>query len=112
MTLHRWSGDRERAVKEALGDHLAWMHQRQLTGQVLIAGPSPDREVGIIVVGRMPGPAVDELFLNEPFVAGGFREYEVIPWEVHHLLGIGGFSVPAVTAMLADEQAWSAPQVT
>ncbi|WP_275560617.1 YciI family protein [Streptomyces sp. 5-6(2022)] len=105
LTLHRWSGDRERAIEEALGDHLAWMHHQQLTGRILMAGPSPDRGLGIIVVGHMRREAVDDLFRSEPFVAGGFREYEVIPWEVHHLLGIGGFSVPAVTAMLADERA-------
>jgi len=103
LTLHRWTGDRERAIAEALPAHLTWMREQQLAGRVLIAGPSPDRELGIIVVGSMPRDAVDDLFRDEPLVAGNFRNYEVIGWDVHHLLGIGGFDVPTVTAMIASE---------
>ncbi|WAP54434.1 YciI family protein [Streptomyces luomodiensis] len=103
LTLHRWTGDRQRAIAEVLPSHLAWMRERQRAGQVLMAGPSPDRELGIIVVGHMSRDAVDDLFRDEPLVAGGFRGYDVIPWEVHHVLGVGGFDVPAVTAMLAGE---------
>jgi len=103
LTLHRWTGDRERAIAQALPAHLAWMRDQQLAGRVLIAGPSPDRELGIIVVSHMSREAVDDLFRDEPLIAGGFRDYEVIGWDVHHLLGIGGFDVPTITAMTASE---------
>jgi uncharacterized protein YciI len=91
LTLHRWVGDRAQAVEDRLPAHLAWMHEQQLAGRVLMAGPTPDRELGIIVFGHMSEDNVDELCRSEPFIVGGYREYDVIPWEVHHLLGIGRF---------------------
>ena len=63
--------------------HLDWMREQQLAGRVLIAGP------------------------------GGFRNYEVIGWDVHQLLGIGGFDLPTITAMTASEHGQpSAGEVT
>ena len=99
LTLHRWVGDREEAVRNHLDSHLSWMHEQQVAGRVLIAGPTPDLEVGIIVFGHMSREDLDELCRHEPFVAAGHRQYEVIPWEVHHLLGIGGFDRRTVSAM-------------
>lgn len=103
LTLHRWTGDRERAIAQALPAHLDWMREQQLAGRVLIAGPSPDRGLGIIVIGHMSREAVEDLLTDEPLIAGGFRNYEVIEWEVHQLLGIGGFDLPTITAMTASE---------
>ena len=99
LTLHRWVGDPRPAIAEKLSAHLAWMGEQQLAGRVLIAGPAENREVGIIVLGHMPRAAVDDLLRTEPFIAGGHRGYEVFAWDVHHLLGVGGFDVSAVTAM-------------
>src|ERR1700739_4841239 len=92
LTLHRWTGDRQEAVKNALPDHLAWMREK------LMAGPTPDFEVGIIVFCHMPEPALHELCRSEPFVAAGYRTYESIPWDVHHLLGIGSFDAKTLAA--------------
>lgn len=58
-----------------------------------MAGPTPGQTLGIIVFGHMSAADVDELCSQEPFTARGYREYEVIPRDVHHLLGIGGFDV-------------------
>src|SRR5260221_3711952 len=44
---------------------------------------------------------LDALCRQEPFVARGYREYEVIAWDVHQLLGIGGFDVKTIAAMTA-----------
>jgi uncharacterized protein YciI len=99
LTLHRWTGDRQEAIRSSLDDHLAWMRKQQLAGKVLIAGPTPDQTLGIIVFGHMSAADVDELCSQEPFIARGYRECEVIPWEVHHLLGIGGFDVKTIAAM-------------
>jgi uncharacterized protein YciI len=101
LTLHRWVGDREEAIKSTLGDHLAWMRQQQLAGKVLIAGPSRDGDLGIIIFGHMSMAHLDALCRQEPFVARGYREYEVIAWDVHQLLGIGGFDLKAIAAMTA-----------
>jgi uncharacterized protein YciI len=99
LTLHRWTGDRHEAIRSSLDDHLAWLRQQQLARKVLIAGPTPDETLGIIVFGRMSQADVDELCSQEPFIARGFREYEVIAWDVHQLLGIGGFDVKTIAAM-------------
>jgi uncharacterized protein YciI len=93
LTLHRWVGDREEAIKSSLGDHLAWLREQQFAGRVLIAGPSGDGDRGIIVFGHMSSADVDALCRQEPFVARGYREYEAIAWDVHQLLGIGAFDV-------------------
>jgi uncharacterized protein YciI len=99
LTLHRWTGDRQEAIRNSLDDHLAWMRQQQRAGKVLIAGPTADQTLGIIVFGHMSQADVDELCSQEPFIARGYREYEVIAWDVHHLLGIGGFDVETIDAM-------------
>ena len=102
LTLHRWVGGGD-ADLTVLDDHLRWMHEQQLGGTVIAAGPTPDRKLGIILVRHMPREDLDALFRTEPFVRGGYREYEVIPWEVHHVLGIGGFDRGTVMAMVASE---------
>ncbi len=98
LTLHRWTGDREEAIKSSLGDHLAWLQKQQLAGKVLISGPSGDGNLGIIVFGHMSSADLDVLCRQEPFVARGYREYEVIAWDVHQLLGIGAFDVSPLSA--------------
>jgi uncharacterized protein YciI len=102
LTLHRWVGNREEALKSSLGDHLAWMREQQFAGKVLIVGPSRDGDLGIIVFGHMSKADLDALCSQEPFVARGYREYEVIAWDVHQLLGIGAFDLKAIAAMAAD----------
>jgi uncharacterized protein YciI len=99
LTLHRWVRDREDAIKSSFDDHLAWLREQQLAGKVLISGPSHDGDLGIIVFGHMSKPDLDALCRHEPFVARGYREYEVVAWDVHQLLGIGGFDVKTIAAM-------------
>jgi hypothetical protein len=104
LTLHRWVGEREEAIKSSLDDHLAWLRQQQFSGKVLIAGPSHDGDLGIIVFAHMSRADLDVLCRQEPFVARGLREYEVVEWDVHQLLGIGGFDVKTIAAMTASAE--------
>ena len=101
LTLHRWVGDREAAIKSSLNDHLAWMREQQFAGKVLFSGPSHDGELGIIVFGHISRADLDATCRHEPFVARGYREYEVVEWDVHQLLGVGGFDVKTIAAMTA-----------
>jgi uncharacterized protein YciI len=105
LTLHRWFGDRDEAINSSLDDHLAWMREQQLAGKVLFSGPSLDGELGIIVFGHMSRAEFDHLSSQEPFVARGYRGFEVIAWEVHQLLGIGGFDVKTIAAMTRSARA-------
>ena len=102
LTMHRWVGDRAAAMK-VLPDHLRWMRGQQLAGNIIVAGPTPDRELGIMVFRHMRKEDLDEICSRDPFISGGHREYEVLPWEVHHVLGIGGFDMSTITAMMAAE---------
>jgi uncharacterized protein YciI len=104
LTLHRWLGDRDEAINSSLGDHLAWMREQQRTGKVLFAGPSLDGELGIIVFGHMSRAELNDLCRREPLVARGYRDFEVIAWEVHQLLGVGGFDVKTIAAMTRSAQ--------
>jgi uncharacterized protein YciI len=105
LTLHRWTEGRERS-RELLEAHLSWMREQQRSGRVLIAGPTPDLETGIVVFGHASGEEVDRICATEPFIAAGLRRYERIPWDVHHLLGVGGFDFATVSAMAqADARA-------
>jgi uncharacterized protein YciI len=104
LTLHRWVGDREEAIKTSRDDHLAWMREQQFAGRVLISGPSHDGDLGIIVFAHMSRADLDALCRQEPFVARGQREYEVVEWVVHQLLGVGGFDVKTIAAMTASAE--------
>lgn len=102
LTMHRWVGEPREAIESSLADHLAWMHEQQTAGRILMAGPTPDRSMGIMVFGHLERDDVDAICATDPFVARGFRTYEVIPWDVHHVLGIGGFTPEAVSAPERD----------
>lgn len=107
LTLHRWIGDPQDAIEEKLDEHLAWMRTQQLDGTVVAGGPSSDGNLGIIVFGHSSRDDVDELLRHEPFISAGLRQCEVIDWEVHHLLGIGGFDRKTITAMFGPPRSAS-----
>jgi hypothetical protein len=46
----------------------------------------------------VPESALHELCRSEPFVSAGYREYETIPWDVHHMLGVGSFDPKVLAA--------------
>lgn len=87
-----------------LDDHLSWMRDQQHAGNIIAAGPSPDRGLGIMVLGHMSAEKAQQICDSDPFVRAGHRTYDVIGWDVHHVLGIGGFDRATVTAMMAAEQ--------
>lgn len=87
LTLHRWAVERSQAMP-LLAEHRAWMLKKHWAGKVVISGPTPDRSLGIIVVRAPDQQAVTDLFADEPWVARGMRTVEIIPWDVHELLGV------------------------
>jgi len=104
LTVHHWTGEQQTSIAAALADktletHLSWMREQQRAGTVLIAGPAKGFELGIIVFGHLSEDTVHELCRTEPLVAAGHRDYELIPWDVHHLLGIGEFELKPPPSM-------------
>jgi len=104
LTLHRWVGDRSEALT-MLDEHLTGMRNQQRAGNIIAAGPSSDGELGIMVLRHMSRDEVDSFLSTEPFTQASRRTYEVIPWEPHHVLGVGGFDTQTVTAIAAAEHA-------
>lgn len=104
LTFHTWIGDRGAAMK-LLDAHLAWMRDQQRTGNIIAAGPTPDRETGIVLLRHMNRGEVDVVLGSDPFVAGGHRTYEVMEWDAHHVLGVGGFDRATVMAMTQADEA-------
>ena len=57
-------------------------------GNILISGPTPDRSLGIMLFRGDSQADVEALLGTEPWIAAGERTVEVIPWDVHELLGM------------------------
>lgn len=101
LTLHRWVGDRGEAIKSTVDDHLAWMRDQQRAGEVLIAGPTRDGDLGIIVFGHMSRAGPDALGHQGPLVAGAYRQYEVVEWAAFATLLAGVLLVAGYLAWMS-----------
>jgi uncharacterized protein YciI len=95
LTIQRWTGDRQKAISELVDDHLAWMDSQLQAGNVLLAGPSADMELGIVVFRAANKAAADKLCRADPFVAAGYREFDLIAWDVHQLFGVNASRLSA-----------------
>lgn len=62
-------------------------------GSVLLAGPSADMELGIVVFRAVDRAGAVRLCRTDPFVAAGYRTYELITWDVHQIFGINAAQV-------------------
>jgi len=87
LTLHRWAVDRREAMP-LLSEHRAWVLKQHRAGNITISGPSADRSLGIMVVRARDSAAASQLLREEPWLARGMRTVEIIPWDVHELLGV------------------------
>ena len=83
-------------VKARTSDHFTWMQAQHAAGKVLISGPTPDRTMGIYVVRAASAENAHTIAASDPFHLHNLREYDLIPWEVHQMLGVGPFSIPGV----------------
>jgi uncharacterized protein YciI len=75
-----------------LNNHLAWMKTQHQAGNVLFSGPSADHTRGIYVIRAESHDAAQKITDTDPFHVEGLREYELIDWEVHQIMGAGPFS--------------------
>ena len=102
LTFSRPAVPREQ-IAPHLQEHLDWQRRMHESGRVLFSGPSGDRTMGIILVRASSLEDAHDLLDTEPFHARGLRTYEVIEWDVHQGLGLGGFSGESL-ALLAREK--------
>ena len=87
LTLHRWAVDPGQALAR-LDEHRAWVLQQHRAGNILISGPTPDRSLGIMLFRAASQADIDAILGTEPWIAAGERTVDVIPWDVHELLGM------------------------
>lgn len=92
------------AIKARTAEHFAWMRRQHLDGSVLISGPTPDRTMGIYVVRAESDAAARTIADSDPFHLHGLRQYKLLPWEVHQMLGLGPFSLPGVQFLANEHQ--------
>ena len=87
LTLHRWAVERREAMP-LLAEHREWVLRQHWAGNIVVSGPTPDRTLGIMLVRARDAAAAAQLLEGEPWLARGMRTVEIIPWDVHELLGV------------------------
>ena len=82
-------------LAESRNDHLSWMKSQHEEGNVLFSGPTVDRSVGIYVITAASAEQAHRVADADPFHANRLRNYEMLEWEIHQILGAGPFSSPS-----------------
>ncbi len=67
-------------VDGLLADHVAWLKGNHAAGHFLGWGRKVPRDGGLILARGESRNAVELLAAEDPFVAGGVAEFEVIEW--------------------------------
>jgi uncharacterized protein YciI len=80
-----------------LAEHFVWMREQHETGRILISGPSEDRELGIYLIRAGSRDEAEGIAAGDPYTAAGDCAFDLIPWKIHQILGIGSFEAPPTT---------------
>jgi uncharacterized protein YciI len=65
-----------------LDDHLAYLQQAAVQGNLVLAGPSLDGIFGVVIFRAENEPAAEQLMFNDPAVKGGLMVAELHPFRV------------------------------
>jgi uncharacterized protein YciI len=101
LTLHRYVKPREES-RSVLDEHLEWNFHQQQAGRILFSGPTSDKQMGIMVLKANSIDEAKALIDTEPFVREGYRACEIYEWEIHQILGAGGFTPRSIQALNED----------
>ena len=85
--------------KVSLDEHLAWMERQHRAGNIIVSGPSADRQLGIYVIRADSREQAEKVAARDPFTVAGYCAFDLIEWDVHQILGTGPFSVAAQRVM-------------
>ena len=86
-----------------LQEHLDWQRKAHDSGGMLYSGPSADHSMGIMLLRAGSLDEAKKTMDSEPFHKLGLRTYEIIEWDVHQGMGIGGFTSESL-ALLGQEK--------
>ncbi len=89
--IHRRSVRPRAEWTVTLDQHLAWMKRQHEAGKILLSGPTRDRKVGIYVIRAESREEAERIAASDPYTEGGFCTFDLYEWEVHQILGVGGF---------------------
>src|SRR5688572_19953123 len=78
--------------KASLDQHLVWMRARHEDGSILVSGPSQARGLGIYLIRAESEEKAKQIAAGDPFTVAGDTSFELIPWEIHQIAGIGPFT--------------------
>lgn len=96
-----------------LDEHLAWLKRQHEDGTILFSGPTPDIEGpdgpkaagevsgGIYVVRASSREQAEQIAGDDPFTRAGQCAFDLLEWQVKHVLGIGAFSATELQALRA-----------
>jgi uncharacterized protein YciI len=82
----------------SLAEHFVWMKEQHESGRILISGPSEDRELGIYLIRAGSRDEAEAIAAGDPYTVAGDCAFDLIPWKIHQILGIGSFEVPPAAA--------------
>ncbi|SEF12187.1 Uncharacterized conserved protein YciI, contains a putative active-site phosphohistidine [Arthrobacter alpinus] len=74
--------------------HVAWLHEQLNAGRVIIAGPQPSGQGGLIVTANLSEAQVCELIATDPWVGAGLVSYDRTSVDAKYLAP-GLFTNPA-----------------
>jgi uncharacterized protein YciI len=106
LTFSKPAATREQIMPH-LQEHLDWQRTMHDAGTMLFSGPSADHSMGIMVLRAGSLDEAKQTLDSEPFHKLGLRTYEVIEWDVHQGMGIGGFTSESL-ALLGQEKTTAA----
>lgn len=85
-----------------LDEHLAWMKEMHDGGLIYLSGPGrrdgDDTFYGVYLIRAGSRAEAERVAAADPFTANGHCTFELIEWDVHQIMGAGGFSLAALRA--------------
>jgi uncharacterized protein YciI len=84
-------------------EHLAWMKLQHEAGRIIFSGPGQGADgtpYGIYLIRCASREEAERIAAGDPFTANGHCAFELIQWDVHQILGAGGFTMAGLQATL------------
>ena len=88
IVLSRPVKPREELV-QTLPVHRDWLNRQHHEGKAMFSGPTPDRSLGIYILRADSKQEAQGIADQDPYHAGGLREYEMLEWQVRHVMDFG-----------------------
>ncbi len=82
--------------------HLKWMKVQHEAGHIVMSGPAPGHGMSMYLMRAASLEAAEQIAAADPFTAAGQCTFQIIPWEIHQIMGVGPFSNAGIAAATAE----------